>query len=336
MFADDHLSTLMQNLPAPDAAAEEAARARDAVLTKPPGALGRLEDLAIWLAAWQGRHPPRLDRIGVRIFAGNHGVTAQGISAFPAEVTGQMVANFETGGAAINQLCRAFDLELTVTPLDLEAPTEDFTTGPAMSETACREAFEAGMRAVDPDLDLLCPGEMGIGNTTAAAALCTALFGGPARQWAGPGTGLDDAGVSHKADVIDRAIAFHGAALDSPWAILRHLGGREIAAMAGAILAARVNRIPVLLDGFVCSAAAAVLAARDPGALAHCRAGHCSAEPAHRRLLERLDLRPLLDLGMRLGEASGAATAAALVRAAVATHNEMASFAEAGVAGKEA
>ncbi len=324
----------MRELPAVSEAATAKAVARDAVLTKPPGALGRLEALAAWLSGWQDRHPPRLERIAVLVFAGNHGVAAQGVSAFPADVTAQMVANFEAGGAAINQLCRTFGLELTVTPLALDRPTADFTAAPAMGEEECREAFAAGERAVTPDLDLVCPGEMGIANTTAAAALCTALFGGPAANWTGPGTGLDDAGVRHKAAVIDRAIAAHGTALEGPWAILRHLGGRELAAMAGAILAARRHRVPVLLDGFVSTAAAAVLAARQADALAHCQAGHRSAEPAHARLLERLALPPLLDLGMRLGEGSGAALAAAVLRAAVATHAGMASFAEAGVADK--
>jgi nicotinate-nucleotide--dimethylbenzimidazole phosphoribosyltransferase len=331
----DDIAKSLENLPAGDADARRAAEARDAELTKPAGALGRLEDLAAWCAEWQGRHPPRLDDVQVVVFAGNHGVTARGISAFPHEVTVQMVANFEAGGAAVNQLAEAAGATLDVVALDLETPTADLSADPAMSEADCAGAFRRGFDAVRPDTDALVVGEMGIGNTTVAAALCTALWGGDAADWAGPGTGLDGDGVALKARVIADAMAVHGAALDDPLEALRRVGGREIAAMAGAALAARMNRTVVVLDGFVATAAVSVLEKMRPGALDHCVAGHVSAEPGHRRLLERLGKAPLLDLGMRLGEGSGALVALPVLRAAVAAHNGMATFAEAAVSNRE-
>jgi nicotinate-nucleotide--dimethylbenzimidazole phosphoribosyltransferase len=330
----DDLYRRLRQLPASDEAAATAARAHQARLTKPPGALGRLEDLAIWLAAWQGREPPALDRVAALVFAGNHGVAAQGVSAYPSAVTAQMVANFEAGGAAINQLCRTAGAELGVLALDLERPTADFCTAPAMTEAECLDALNRGVSGVVSDLDLLAIGEMGIANTTAAAALCAALFGGPAAWWTGPGTGLDAHGVAHKAAVVGRGLARHAEAFGRPFEILRRLGGREVAAMAGAILAARELGIPVLLDGFTAGAAAAVLQALEPAALDHVRAAHRSAEPGHARLLERLRLRPLLDLDMRLGEASGAALAILLCRAALACHTGMATFESAGVSNR--
>lgn len=322
--------------PGPDRAAAAAARARQDRLTKPRGALGRLEDLAAWLAAWQGAEPPRLERVGVLVFAGNHGVAARGVSAYPPAVTAQMVANFEAGGAAINQLCGEARAELRVVALDLDRPTADFCGGAAMTGGECLEVWNRGMAAVVADLDLLAVGEMGIGNTTSAAALAAALFGGPGSDWAGPGAGLDAEGVARKAAVIDLALERHAAARHDPVELLRRLGGREIVAMAGAMLAAREHRIPVLLDGFVAAAAAAVLHRLTPDALAHVQAAHLSAEPGHRRLLEHLGLVPLLQLGMRLGEASGAALAIQLCRAALACHTGMATFDEAGVSDRRA
>jgi nicotinate-nucleotide--dimethylbenzimidazole phosphoribosyltransferase len=327
----DDLRRRARQLPPGDAAAAEAARACQSRLTKPPGSLGRLEDLAVWLAAWQGRDPPRLERVFALVLAGNHGVAARGVSAYPAEVTAQMVANFHAGGAAINQLCRVAEAELAVIDLELDRPTGDFSQVPAMSEAKCIEALGRGMGAIAPDLDLLALGEMGIGNTTSAAAICSALFGGPAIVWAGPGTGLDAAGVARKAEVIEAALLCHRDAQGDPLEVLRRLGGREIAAMVGAILAARERRVPVLLDGFVAGAAAAILHALEPSALDHVQAAHLSAEPGHRRLLEQLGMHPLLQLEMRLGEASGAALAILLCRAALACHAGMATFAEAGV-----
>jgi nicotinate-nucleotide--dimethylbenzimidazole phosphoribosyltransferase len=331
----DDLRHLLDDLPGPDVGALAKAAAREPQLTKPPGALGRLEDLSAWLAAWQGRHPPTVDAPAACVFAGNHGVTAQGVSAFPSEVTAQMVANFEAGGAAVNQLCAAFGASLTVEALDLDTPTADMTEAPAMDEAACVAALRTGMASVADGSDVLCLGEMGIGNTTSAAAICNALFGGEAADWTGPGTGISGAALDRKAAVVAQAINHHGEALNDPLEVLRRLGGRELAAICGAIVQARLVGVPVLLDGYVCTAAAAVLDRAQPGALDHCQIGHVSAEPGHRRLVEALAKAPLLDLGMRLGEASGAVLALGLLRGAVACHTGMATFADAGVSDKD-
>lgn len=322
----------LDGLPQADEAARAKALAREAVLTKPAGSLGRLEQIAAHMAAWQGKHPPSVERPAVLVFAGNHGVAARGVSAYPAAVTAQMVANFTAGGAAINQLARGAGARLIVTPLALDRPTADFTQGPAMTAAETLEAFQAGMAAVPADADLIAVGEMGIGNTTVAAALAAALFGGGG-EWVGPGTGVDAAGLQRKRQAVEAGLALHRS--DDPWACLARLGGRELAAMAGAVLQARRQRAPVLLDGYVATAAAAVLARARPGALDHCLAAHRSAEPAHGRLLDRLGLPPLLDLGLRLGEASGAALAIGLIRAAILCHTGMATFAQAGVAGRD-
>ncbi|MFO1124856.1 MAG: nicotinate-nucleotide--dimethylbenzimidazole phosphoribosyltransferase [Methylocystis sp.] len=330
----EEVRILLAALPGAHAEAVTAARARDALLTKPPGALGRLEEIVEWLAAWQGRAPPSIERPLVAVFAANHGVVAQGVSAFPASVTQQMVANFLSGGAAINQICKSHGVGLKVYELALERPTADFTQGPAMDEREAAATFAYGMEAIQGDVDLLAPGEMGIGNTTSAAAIYAALYGGPASRWTGRGTGLDDAGLSRKNAAIDAALALHGQHLSDPLEILRRLGGREIAAMMGAIAAARLNRIPVVLDGYVACAAAALLHAIAPDAIAHCAAGHVSAEGAHREVLARLGKRPLLDLDMRLGEGSGAALAIGVIKAALACHRDMATFESAGVSEK--
>ncbi|MET4898200.1 nicotinate-nucleotide--dimethylbenzimidazole phosphoribosyltransferase [Sphingomonadaceae bacterium jetA1] len=318
-------------LPEPDAAARDAATTRQGQLTKPPGSLGRLEEIAIFLAGWQGRARPRIERGRAVIFAGNHGVVGRGVSAFPADVTVQMVANFAAGGAAINALAAAAGLDLSIVPLDLDRPTADFTTAPAMSEAECLAALSAGAEAVG-DADLLVLGEMGIGNTTPAAALAAASFGGEPADWVGPGTGVDAHGLSRKAAAVADGLALHRPHLTGAFEILRRLGGREIAAMAGAVLAARGKRVPVVLDGFIGTAAIAPLAMVHPAITAHCLSGHCSAEPGHVRLLDRLGLRPILSLDMRLGEGSGAAVAVQVIRAALAAHDGMATFAEAGVA----
>ena len=327
------IRALLAHLPGPDDAAAAAAAGREAQLTTPAGALGRLEELTQWLAAWQGRHPPRLDRPRVAVFAGNHGVARRGVSAYPAEVTAQMVQNFIAGGAAINQLCKAVDADLRVYEMALDQPTRDFTEAPALDETECARDMAYGMMAVEPGLDLLCLGEMGIANTTSAAALCLALFGGGAADWTGPGTGVGGAALARKIEAVEAGVARHRERLGDPLEVLRCLGGHELAAIAGAVLAARLNRVPVLLDGYACCAAAAVLQKLAPGALDHAQVAHRSAEPAHGQLLEKLGKQPLLDLGMRLGEASGAALAVGVVRAALAAHLGMASFAEAGVSG---
>jgi nicotinate-nucleotide--dimethylbenzimidazole phosphoribosyltransferase len=330
------IRAVMAHMPGPDLEAGSACAAREAQLTKPPGALGRLEEIAGWLATWQGRHPPRLDHPRTAVFAGNHGVAARGVSAYPAEVTKQMVANFIAEGAAVNQLCRTGDADLRVYELNLDQPTRDFTAAPALDEAECAHAMAYGMMAVEPGLDLLCLGEMGIANTTSASALCAALFGGTGAEWAGPGTGVQGAALQRKIAVIDEGIARHGAAAKhDPLMALACLGGRELAAIAGAVIAARLARTPVMLDGFACTAAAAVLCRLDPRALDHCMVAHLSAEPGHRRLLAALGIRPLFDLGMRLGEGSGATLAIPILKAAVACHTGMATFGEAGVSGKD-
>ena len=324
------IRALLATLPVADDAATQAAVARNGQLTKPPGALGRLEDLAIWLAGWQGTQTPRIQSPQIAIFAGNHGVVAQGVSAFPPEVTVQMVANFTHGGAAINQLAKTFGATMTVNAIDLDRPTADFTQTDAMSEADLLAALLVGWDAVDPKADLLVPGEMGIGNTTAAAAISCALFGGAPEDWVGRGTGVDDAGLARKAKAVREGVA--RLTSRDPLAVLASVGGREVAAMAGAMLHARILRIPVILDGFIACSAAAILHKAAPGALDHCVAGHASAEAAHTRLLTALDKQPLLSLGLRLGEGSGAALAIGIVQSAAACHSGMATFAEAGVA----
>ncbi|MSP89183.1 MAG: nicotinate-nucleotide--dimethylbenzimidazole phosphoribosyltransferase, partial [Alphaproteobacteria bacterium] len=328
------IRAVMKELPGPDLDAATVAAAREGQLTKPAGALGRLEELTSWLATWQGRHPPRLDHPRTAVFAGNHGVAAQGVSAFPSAVTAQMVLNFQNGGAAVNQLCRTVDADLRVYEMNLDQPTQDFTAGPAMTDEDCARAFAYGMMAVEPGIDVLALGEMGIANTSSASALCAALFGGSGADWAGPGTGIAGDQLRHKAAVIDRALALHRAAFGDPLEIMRRLGGVELAAISGAVIAARLARIPVVLDGFACTAAAAVLHAIDRRALDHCLVAHRSAEPGHIKLLERIGKPALLDLGMRLGEASGATLALLILKGAVACHTGMATFAEAGVSGK--
>lgn len=332
----DELRAACAAMPDGDRAAAHAVEQRQAQLTKPPGSLGQLETLAAWLAAWQRRPTPKLDRVKVVIFAGSHGVTARGVSAFPPEVTAQMVANFAHGGAAINQLAKAAGAELQIVALDIDRPTGDFTQGPAMSEAEFLDAASRGADAVTPDLDLLCLGEMGIGNTTTASALAAALYGGTGADWVGRGTGVDDEGLRRKAEAVDAAIGFHGAALSDPLEAARLVGGRELAAMLGATLAARRHNVPVVVDGFVSTAAVAPLARLDPQGLAHAIAGHVSAEAAHPALLAKLDKAPLLNLGMRLGEGSGACLAVNILRAALACHAGMATFAEAAVSGKSA
>ena len=322
---------LAADLPSPDETAQAAAVARQGRLTKPPGSLGRLEELATFMAGWQATALPAINCAQAIVFAGNHGVCDQGVNAYPQTVTSQMVANFEAGGAAINQLCNIGGADLTSVPLELDRPTADFTTAKAMSATDLRDAINRGMASVPAETDILILGEMGIGNSTVAAALCAALFGGPIAQWVGPGTGSDADGIARKQAAIEACLLQHEACLGNPLEILEAIGGREQAAICGAIIAARQRRIPVILDGFICCAAAAVLFAIDARFLDHCLVGHRSSEPGHGLLLERLNKRPLLDLEMRLGEGTGAALALSVVRAAIACHVGMATFADAGV-----
>jgi len=333
-FADLRAACL--DLPGGHPAASAAVGQREDNLTKPPGSLGRLEELVAWLAHWQGHAPPRLNRVEILVFAGNHGVTVQGVSAYPADVTAQMVANFAHGGAAINQLARSGGAKLNVISLSLENPTADFTLAPAMTEAEFLAAVTAGYCAVSADADLVILGEMGIGNTTAAAAIAAALFGGRGARWAGRGTGVDDDGLIRKRLAIDRALDRHAGVSNEPLKVAAALGGRELAAILGAALAARRQNIPVILDGFVCTAAVAPLHKLRTDTLSHALAGHVSAEAGHRMLLDELRLKPLVDLNMRLGEASGAAVALAILRAALACHTGMATFAEAGVSDKPA
>ncbi|GHA62405.1 nicotinate-nucleotide--dimethylbenzimidazole phosphoribosyltransferase [Amylibacter ulvae] len=321
--------SVLTNAPNPNQKAMRDATAHNGQLTKPPSALGRLEDIAIWYASWRGEVTPQIENPQVIIFAGNHGVTARGVSAFPADVTAQMVMNFQHGGAAINQLAKTFGAKMNVHALDLDNPTQDFTKGPAMSADECLAALQIGWDAVDPETDLLVTGEMGIGNTTSAAAIACALFGGEPSTWVGKGTGVDDAGVALKSQVVSDGLAANTDR--DPMAILAAFGGREVVAMAGAIARARVLSIPVILDGFICTAAAACLESAQLGALDHCVAGHQSDEQAHIKLLTALNKKPLLALDMRLGEGSGAALAIGIVKAAVACHSGMATFAQAGV-----
>jgi nicotinate-nucleotide--dimethylbenzimidazole phosphoribosyltransferase len=331
----DDISAFCRDLPDGDSHAADSAARRQQALTKPPGSLGRLEELAVWVARWQGRELPRLDHVTIAVFAGNHGVAARGVSAYPAEVTAQMVQNFTSGGAAINQIAKAANAELKVMPVELDRATRDFTAAAAMDDDEFLRAIDIGYRSVPDDCDLLAVGEMGIANTTTAATLCAALLGGGASRWVGRGTGVDDEGLTRKRMAIEAALDFHNGVVGDPLKAAACMGGRELAAIAGAVLAARQRRIPVLLDGFVATAAILPLVSIDTRILDHCRAGHVSAEAGHRALLQELRLDPLLDLGMRLGEASGAGVAILLLRAAVACHNGMATFSQAGVSDRD-
>ena len=332
-FAD--IIDLLHIAPAGDESAVAAIRERDRQLTKPPGSLGELELLVEFLGRWQGKGKPTLDNPMVAIFAGNHGVTDQGVSAFPREVTAQMVANFTAGGAAISQICALHELNLRVFELALELPTGDITRAPAMEDKMCAATIAYGMEAVAGKPDLIAIGEMGIGNTTIAAALYAVLYGGTGADWVGRGTGVDDAGLARKADAVDRALARHAGTLDHPLAVLARVGGREIAAMLGALIAARHQKVPVIVDGFVATSAAAIAHAVNPAAIDHCIFAHVSAESGHARALEAMGQKGLLDLGMRLGEGSGAALAAVLAKTALHLHNNMATFESAAVSGKE-
>jgi nicotinate-nucleotide--dimethylbenzimidazole phosphoribosyltransferase len=337
----------------PNKLAEQAAETRQSMLTKPPGALGRLERLAVRLAALQGTERPNAGNVYIAVFAADHGVAAEGISAFPQSVTAEMVRNFARGGAAISVLARELGATLEVVNLgtvnhpdaldgvknyDLGRGTANFTVEPAMTEHQLACALHAGRHAAERaklgDAHVFIGGEMGIGNTTAAAALACALLDAAPEELAGPGTGLDGNGVKRKADVIRRALALHQPYLSSPLDVLRRLGGFEIAALAGSYIACAQMGVPVLVDGFIASSAALAAARLRPGIEEWLLLSHASAEPGHRSILRALGATPLLDLGLRLGEGSGAAVAIPLLRMACALHNGMATFAEAGVSNK--
>ncbi len=327
----DDIRHIIKALPKADEQSIAAVRARNKQLTKPPGSLGRLEWIAEWMAGWQGKAKPSVDRPLVCVFAGSHGVAERGVSAFPSAVNQQMLENFAAGGAAINQICTVYGLGFKVFDLAINLPTKDFVEEPAMDERSCVATMAFGMEAVANGTDLLAIGELGIGNTTSAAAIFAALYGGKVANWVGRGTGVDDEGLARKVAVVEAALERHKHLIHDPLEILRCFGGRETAAMAGAIIAARSQHIPVILDGYVATSAAAILHALDPQSVDHCVAGHLSSEGNHRDVLERMGKIPLLALGMHLGEGSGAAMAAGIIKAAVQLHNGMATFEQAGV-----
>ncbi|QPC88005.1 nicotinate-nucleotide--dimethylbenzimidazole phosphoribosyltransferase [Mesorhizobium sp. NBSH29] len=321
----DDFRTLLAGVEGPDQGAAARVRALYAATGKPKGSLGRLEDIAEWLAEWTGRAPPVINKPLVAIFAGNHGVAANNvISPRAAASTAQVVELTAAGGAAINQFCIASNLGLKVFDLALDLPTADITQDAALDEKSCAATMAFGMEAVADNIDLLCIGDLGVGNTTVAAALFAALFGGSGADWVGSGSGADDPMMARKAGVVDKALALHGSHLKDPLEALRRVGGREFAAIAGAILAARLQKVPVVLDGFASTAAAAVLHALNPHALDHCVLAHLSVENGHKRAAERLGLRPILDLKLHHGEGTGAALAAGIVKAAALSLSGMA------------
>lgn len=339
---------------ATNAAVREEALARQQQLTKPTGSLGQLERVAVQLAGLQGRAKPKADALWIAIFAGDHGVVAEGVSAYPQEVTGQMLHNFVTGGAAISVLAQQLAAQLdvvdlgTIAPLDLPgirhlrigAGTANFAKGPAMTQEQGLLAMQAGrdsaLRAKAVGCELFVGGEMGIGNTASASAVACSLLECAAQLLVGPGTGLNAAGIVHKTQVIEAALVLHAEHAGDPLQSLFSLGGFEIAALVGAYLACAQEGIAVLVDGFICSVAALVAVRLNPSCREWLLFGHRGAEPGHRHLLETLQAEPLLDLGLRLGEGSGAALAVPLVRLACQLHNDMATFAEAAVADRSA
>lgn len=329
----DDIRALLVDLPGPDEAAIAATARRESQLIKPPGSLGRLEDITSWLAAWTGKSPPQVTRPIIAIFASDHGVATRGVSAYPQEVTRQMIDAMAAGGAAISVLAQQVGAGLKVYDLAVGKPTPDITTADAMSEQECVATMAYGMEVLAEGTDLLVLGEVGIGNTSVAAALALGLFGGNPAQWTGPGTGLEGRALAAKQDVVAQAVQRLDGQTDDALSVLARVGGREFAAIAGAILAARLQRIPVVLDGYMVCVAAAVLHRINPRALDHCLVGHVSKEPGHRLLLDLLGKKPVLDLGMALGEGTGAALAVQIIKSAVACHAGMATFAEAGVAG---
>jgi nicotinate-nucleotide--dimethylbenzimidazole phosphoribosyltransferase len=313
---------LLDKLPEPDEKVEADIRRVFARAALAQGPFGLMEDIAAWFAGWTGRANPQVSRPLVAIFAGTHGVAAHGVSPRPVTATAEAVELCAAGGAAINQVCLTYDLGLKVFDLALDLPTGDITREPALDERGCAATMAFGMEAIAGGSDLLCLGDMGVGNSTVAAALLAALFGGEGRDWVGPGSGADEAAVARKAAIVDQALDLHGPHLDDPLEALARVGGREFAAIAGAILAARMERIPVLIDGF--PATAAVLHKVKPGALDHCLLASLSPEPGHRRAAEFIGMEPVLDLGIGHGEGVGAALGAGLVKAAVQMASGMA------------
>ena len=333
------IRNIFQEFPTACTESETLVREREKTLTKPMGSLGELENISLHYARWQGKSNISLTHPRVAVFAGNHGVARQGVSAYPSEVTAQMVQNFQQQGAAINQLCKMTNADLRVYEMRLQYPTHDFTEMPAMSESDCVNAIAYGMTTVEPGIDTLCVGEMGIGNSTSGAAMAYALFGGNPVNWTGFGTGVSSDTYAHKIAIVEKAVKLHkdnmtiNSKIDG-LKVLQHLGGYELCAIVGAIIAARMARVPVIIDGYTCSVAAAILYSYAPTYMAHCLFGHVSAEPSHIRLLDMMNKRALLDFGMRLGEASGATLALAIVQGAIRCHTDMATFAEAKISNK--
>lgn len=311
----DDIRNLIAAIPTADDEALSEACARSAELGVMGGSLGRLADLAQWMAAWRGEAQPQITRPLIAIFAANHGIAVRGLSAGVMADTQKMVETFAAGGAAVNQIALGAEAGLKVFDLALDYPTPDICLEAALSEAGCAATMAFGMEAIAGGTDLLCVGAAGIGSDVVAAALACALVGGTASDW------IDGA---ERIAAVETALATHANTRGQPLEILRALGGREFAAIAGAILAARYQRIPVVLDGMVACAAAAALQAMRPDALDHCVAAHRSGSPAHDRLLAHLGKVPLLDLGITLDEGAGAALAISLLRSALATHAGMA------------
>ena len=319
----DDFRTLLAHLPPLDDGAAAQVRESFARMDKPEHSLGRLEDIAAWLAASTGRKPQVLRPV-VAIFAGNHGIARHGVSPRPVEATQRLVELAAAGGAAVNQICIAHDLGLKVYDLALHLPTADFTEEPALDERGCAATMAFGMEAVAGGVDLLAIGDIGVGGSTAAAGIFAALYAGSGVDWVGAGPGADATMIARKADVVDRALSLHRAHLRDPLEVLRRFGGREFAAIAGAILAARMEKVAVVLDGFSALAAAAILHRANPAALDHCLLSDMPAGPGHAKAIARLGLKPLLDLGLNHGEATGAALGAGLVKTAALVHSGMA------------
>ena len=310
------------------------AKQRQKKLTKPNGSLGNLEDYAIWLAGWQHTRTPTIRNPLCLVFAANHGVANRGVSAYPQEVTEQMVKNFEAGGAAINQLCNLANVKLSVIPIELENPTKDFSRESAMTIAETELAMQIGFDSVPQDTDLLILGEMGISNTCAATAISCVLFNQTIKSWTGIGTGLSKDKLKKKISIISYGIELHGRNFNKVEQILSAFGGREMAAIAGAVVAARLRGVPVLLDGFVSTASAASLIIFKRNILDHCLISHLSTEPGHRGIIKKLKKDPILDLNLRLGEASGGVIASMILKSAVVTHNGMSTFSEANISQK--
>jgi nicotinate-nucleotide--dimethylbenzimidazole phosphoribosyltransferase len=323
---------LPDRLPDPDEAAMASVRQRVSEVLRPAGALARLDDVAVWLAGWQRTARPRVEAPAAVVFVADHGVVDEGVSAYPGTVTGAMLEALNTGAATAAVIAEMIDAPLSVIDVGVGRPTGNLAREPALTQARFAESFESGRRAVaELTTDLLVLGEMGIGNTTAASAVCAVLFGGPAEEWTGRGTGVDDETFVRKVAVVEAARRRVGETTQ-PLDVLREVGGSELVAIAGATLEARLRSIPVVLDGFVSTAAAVPLEVARPGALDHCIAGHCSGEPGHRLLLEKLGKMPLVDLGLRLGEGSGALAAVPLVRLAAACVTDVGTFRDWGVA----